>query len=163
MRDNTITEIIQDLNRKVDAIYRHGTLQERYSAIPRDYGEGFVLTESEAHTLGYVCEMGEATVTDLAQYSFRTKGTMSKMLKKLEEKGLVKRVKHEGNQKWVYVSPTERGMRANEFHRAYDRTATSVMLEQLLKTCSMQDIESFYKVTQARIDYLAEENKRLDE
>lgn len=64
MDDVKLSDIIQDLNQKVDAVYRHGTLQERYSAIARDYGEGFVLTESEAHTLGYVCEMGEATVTD---------------------------------------------------------------------------------------------------
>ncbi|MFR5862578.1 MAG: hypothetical protein ACLUES_13405 [Flavonifractor plautii] len=81
MDDVKLSDIIQDLNQKVDAVYRHGTLQERYSAIARDYGEGFVLTESEAHTLGYVCEMGEATVTDLADYSFRTKGTISKMLR----------------------------------------------------------------------------------
>ena len=73
MDDVKLSDIIQDLNQKVDAVYRHGTLQERYSAIARDYGEGFVLTESEAHTLGYVCEMGEATVTDLADSSFRTK------------------------------------------------------------------------------------------
>ena len=57
--------IIDDLNEKVDAVYRHGTLQERYSNIPQDYGMGFVLTESEAHTLGYVCQRGEATVTAL--------------------------------------------------------------------------------------------------
>ena len=74
MDDVKLSDIIQDLNQKVDAVYRHGTLQERYSAIARDYGEGFVLTESEAHTLGYVCEMGEATVTDLADYSFRNQG-----------------------------------------------------------------------------------------
>lgn len=154
-------DIVQDLNRKVDAIYRHSTLLERYSAIPRDYGGGVLLTESEAHTLGYVCEMGEATVTDLAGYSFRTKGTMSKMLKKLEEKGLVQRVRREGNRKWIYVSPTEEGLRANAIHQAYDRVATSVMLEALLKTCSLEDIESFYRVTQARIEYIIREHSEL--
>lgn len=126
MDDVKLSDIIQDLNQKVDAVYRHGTLQERYSAIARDYGEGFVLTESEAHTLGYVCEMGEATVTDLADYSFRTKGTISKMLRKLEDKGLVEKFQREGNRKCIYVQPTERGKRANDIHRAYDRAATSV-------------------------------------
>ena len=43
MDDVKLSDIIQDLNQKVDAVYRHGTLQERYSAIARDYGEGFVL------------------------------------------------------------------------------------------------------------------------
>ena len=101
MDDVKLSDIIQDLNQKVDAVYRHGTLQERYSAIARDYGEGFVLTESEAHTLGYVCEMGEATVTDLADYSFRTKGTISKMLRKLEDKGLVENFNGRDNRKCI--------------------------------------------------------------
>ncbi len=155
------SDIVQNLNGKVDAIYRHSTLLERYSAIPRDYGEGVVLTESEAHTLGYVCEMGETTVTDLAGYSFRTKGAMSKMLKKLEEKGLVRRTKREGNRKSIYVSPTGEGLRANAVHQAYDRVAISIMLEALLKTCSMEDIESFYRVTQARIEYIIREHSEL--
>ena len=158
MAEINIADLIKDLNKKVDAIYRHGTLQERYSSIPRDYGEGFVLSEAEAHTLGYVCEMGETTVTDLADYSFRTKGTMSKMLKNLEEKGYITRTKRDNNRKWVYVAPTERGRKADMVHRAYDRAATSVMIEALLKTCSIEDVESFYKVTQARIEYLKNKN-----
>ena len=157
MDDVKLSDIIQDLNQNVDAVYRHGTLQERYSAIARDYGEGFVLTESEAHTLGYVCEMGEATVTDLADYSFRTKGTISKMLRKLEDKGLVEKFQREGNRKCIYVQPTERGKRANDINRAYDRAATSVMLADLLKTCTIEEVESFFKVTQARIKYLSKE------
>ena len=161
MADVNIADLISDLNRKVDAIYRHGTLQERYSSIPRDYGEGFVLSEAEAHTLGYVCEIGETTVTDLAAYSFRTKGTMSKMLKNLEDKGYIKRTKRDDNRKWVYVTATEKGRRADEVHRAYDRTATSVMIEALLKTCSIEDVESFYKVTEARIEYLKNKDEYM--
>lgn len=147
--------IIDDLNEKVDAVYRHGTLQERYSNIPQDYGMGFVLTESEAHTLGYVCQRGEATVTELAEFSFRTKGTISKILKKLEEKALVQRAQKEGNRKWVYFTPTLKGHQANDVHKAYDQWATSRMIEALLENCTMEDVESFYRVTQLRVAYLA--------
>ena len=103
-----------------------------------------------------VC-LREATVTDLADYSFRTKGTISKMLRKLEDKGLVEKFQREGNRKCIYVQPTERGKRANDIHRAYDRAATSVMLADLLKTCTIEEVESFFKVTQARIKYLSKE------
>lgn len=154
MDELKIAHLMQDLNRKIDSIYRHGTLQERYSAIPRDYGEGFVLTESEAHILGFVCEMAECTVTDLAEYSFRSKGSVSKMLKNLEEKGLVQRAKKTGNNKSVYITPTWEGLRANEVHRAYDRQATAVMLEEVLKECTVEEVESFYKVTEVRIEFL---------
>ncbi len=161
MAEIHLSDIIQNLNQKVDAVYRHSALLERYSAIPRDYGEEIILTETEAHILGYVCEMGEATITDLAKYSFRSKGSMSKMLKKLAEKGLVHRVQREGNRKWIYISPTEFGIRANAIHQAYDRTATNIMMEELMKSCSLEDIESFYKVTQARIEYLMKSHGEL--
>ncbi len=160
MSKPSIIDVMEDLNRKVDAVYRHSTLLERYATIPRDYGEGFVLTEPEAHILGYVCQMKEATVTDLANFSFRTKGSMSKMLKKLEENGLVRRCKRDGNNKLVYISPTPMGLRANQIHQAYDRAATSVMLEELLKNCTLEEIEGFYKVTELRIEYLAKKQQQ---
>lgn len=151
---------IDNLNEKVDAVYRHGTLQERYSSIPRDYGMGFALSEAEAHTLGYVCQRGEVTVTDLAEFSFRTKGSVSKMLKKLEEKGLVQREQKGSNRKWVYFTPTLKGLQANDIHTAYDRVATSQMIEALLEDCSLQDVESFYRVTQLRVAYMAKTHPR---
>lgn len=150
----TFLDIIQDMNNKIDAIYRHGTLQERYSALPRDYGEGIVLTEAEAHTLGYVCKMGECTVTDLADYSFRSKGSVSKTMKHLEDKGLVTRSQRDGNKKSVYFTPTADGRHANDVHCAYDLRATSNMLSELSKVCTLEEIEGFYKVTQARIEFL---------
>lgn len=82
----TLNLTIQDLNHKIDAIYRHGVLQEEYSRQVHDYGEGNLMTETEAHTLGYICDNHEVTVTHLAETFFRTKGTISKLLARLEEK-----------------------------------------------------------------------------
>ena len=149
---------INNLNEKIDAVYRHGALQERYSNIPHDYGMGFTLTEAEAHMLGYVCQHGEVTVTDLAEFSFRTKGAVSKMLKKLEEKSLVQREQKNNNRKWVYFSPTLQGQHANDIHMSYDRVATSQMLNSLLENCTLQDVESFYRVTQLRIEYMTKKH-----
>ena len=110
--------VVKDLNDKVDAVYRHGALQEDYSTEVHDYGNGYLMTEVEAHTLGYICDHKETTVTHLAEYSCRTKGTVSKQLKKLEEKGMITRVQKNGNRKWVYFVPTNEGLKANEMHRA---------------------------------------------
>ena len=79
------------------------------------------------------------------------------ILKRAQDKGLVEKFQREGNRKCIYVQPTERGKRANDIHRAYDRAATSVMLADLLKTCTIEEVESFFKVTQARIKYLSKE------
>ena len=109
----TLNLTIQDLNHKIDAIYRHGVLQEEYSRQVHDYGEGNLMTETEAHTLGYICDNHEVTVTHLAETFFRTKGTISKLLARLEEKGLIARIQRDGNKKWVYFKPTEKGPRKN--------------------------------------------------
>ncbi len=147
----TLDFVFQDLNDKVDALYRHGALQADYSSRIRNYGDDCYMSEVEAHTLAYVCDHVDTTVTQLAKYSYRTKGAVSKMLKKLEEKGLILREQKGGNKKWVYFSPTERGKKANQLHRAYDRLKTMEMLQELSKYCTLEEIESFYKVTALRI------------
>lgn len=149
-----LDDLIQDLNKKVDAVYRHGAIQEDYSTEVHDYGGGYLMSEVEAHTLAYVCDHEDTTVTHLAANSFRTKGSVSKMLKKLEEKGLIVRKQKDGNKKWVYFVPTSEGLRVNENHRSYDRLKTLEMIEELLKECTLEEIESFYKVTELRIQYL---------
>lgn len=150
----TLNLTIQDLNHKVDAIYRHGALLEEYSRQVHDYGEGNLMTETEAHTLGYICDNQEVTVTHLAETFFRTKGTISKLLAKLEDKGLVTRMQKDNNKKWVYFKATEKGLRINELHRSYDRVKTLEMLEALLQDCTIEEIESFYKVTALRTRFL---------
>lgn len=157
----TLNLTIQDLNNKINAIYRHGVLQEEYSRQVHDYGEGNLMTETEAHTLEYICDNNEVTVTHLAETFFRTKGTISKLLARLEEKGLITRMQKDGNKKWVYFKPTEKGLRANELHCSYDRVKTLEMLEALLKDCTIEEIESFYKVTALRTLFL-EKRRQTD-
>lgn len=150
----TLELTIQDLNRKIDSIYQHGIIMEEYSRQVHDYGQGNLMTENEAHTLGYICDNKEVTVTHLANAYSRTKGTASKLLARLEEKGLIGRLHKEGNKKWVYFYATEMGLKINELHRSYDRIKTLEMLEALLKECTVEEIESFYKVTALRVKYL---------
>ena len=66
----TLNLTIQDLNHKIDAIYRHGVLQEEYSRQVHDYGEGNLMTETEAHTLGYICDNHEVTACILQKTFF---------------------------------------------------------------------------------------------
>ena len=48
----------------------------------------------------------------------------------------------------------EKGLRANELHRSYDRVKTLEMLEALLKDSTIEEIESFYKITALRTLFL---------
>ena len=157
-----VHSLVADLNAKVDIIYRHGLLLENYSARVHDYGNGYQMSEVEAHTLGYICAHGEATVTGLAAHTFRTKGSVSKILKKLEGRGLIERRQKEDNRKWVYFQPTEQGLEFDKMHRSYDRIKTMEMIEALLADCTMEEIESFYKVTELRVRFLEKKHVKQD-
>lgn len=156
------SQVIQNLNDKVDIIYRHGMLLENYSSRVHDYGSGYQMSEVEAHTLGYICARGEATVTGLAAHTFRTKGSVSKILKKLESRGLIRRQQKENNRKWVYFQPTDQGLEFDKMHRSYDRIKTMEIIEALLADCTMEEIESFYKVTELRVRFLEKKHVKQD-
>ena len=83
----------------------------------------------------------------------------AKLLAKLEEKGLIARIQRDGNKKWIYFKPTEKGLRANELHRSYDRVKTLEMLEALLKDSTIEEIESFYKITALRTLFLEKQRQ----
>lgn len=139
-----------DLNEIVDIIYKHQYLLAEYSSIPRDYGNGFLMTEVEAHTLGFIRDQEGITVTKLARNTHRTKGGISKLISKLESKGLVKRVNEPNNKRTYRLYLTEDGEQACETHREYDRTYMLIMLNKLLKECTEDEIKSFLKVLTCR-------------
>ncbi len=142
-----------DLNGKANLLYIHSSLYGRESMLQKDYGGGCVMSEVEAHTLGYLCLHQDCTVTELARLFYRTKGAISKTLRKLEEKGLVRREWKNGNHKWVYFQPTEKGFHYDEIHRAYDRAGVQELISTISDRCTTEDIKSFYKVIACRVRF----------
>lgn len=162
MTDNSqlgMEQIIKDLNKKIDIVYRHSTLVSDYSVMQRDYGVGHLINEVEIHNLGYICDQEGITVTQLAADTYRTKGAVSQLVKKLEAKGLVKKVQKDNDKKSIFLYPTEEGKRVSSIHRGYDRIKTMEMIDKLHQTCTLEEIESFYKIMELRIKVFEEELK----
>ena len=145
-----ILKTLNDLNEKVDIIYKHQCLLADYSSTPRDYGTGYLMTEIEAHTLGFISNQYGITATQLALETNRTKGAVSQLISKLESKGLVERVNEPDNKRIYRIYLTEEGKRACEIHRAYDRANMLDMINKMLQECTAEDIESFFKVLKCR-------------
>ena len=57
--------------------------------IPQDYGTGEEYTSVEVHTLKHIADNPGITVTELARHNGKTKGAISQILKKIEDKGLI--------------------------------------------------------------------------
>lgn len=147
----SVLTALDNLNEKVDIIYKHQSLLADYSTTPRDYGTGYLMTEVEAHTLGFILDQEGITTTQLALNTHRTKGGVSKLISKLEDKGLVRRVNEPNNRRIYWLYPTAEGRRAGEIHRAYDRTHMLEMINKLLQDCTLEEIEAFFKVMTCRI------------
>jgi DNA-binding MarR family transcriptional regulator len=87
-------------------------LVHKYNAMektPARHGKDFDLFHSERHILDKVGENPGINVTEFAQVAGVTKGAISQVIKKLEQKGLVRRYKKSGNDKEVFIELTEIG------------------------------------------------------
>ena len=148
--NGNVQSALKNLNEKVDIIYKHQSLLSEYSSTPRDYGTGYLMTEVEAHTIGFIDDQCGITATELAEQTHRTKGAISQLIAKLEAKGLVRREAEETNKRTYRIYLTDEGKRACEIHRAYDRTQMLVMINDILQKCTLEEIDSFFKVLNRR-------------
>jgi DNA-binding MarR family transcriptional regulator len=71
---------------------------------------------SEIHCIEYVGGHGEANVTSLAASFYMTRGAISKLTKKLIEKGLIASYQKPDNRKEIYFSLTASGKGIYKIH-----------------------------------------------
>ena len=153
-------EKLNELNR---IVFYHNFLFSEYSNTLNEVLTRNQVTAAEIHTLRFICEMEGITSIRLAALTYRTKGAISQTIKKLEQKSLIEKRAQPGNKKNLFLYSTEKGRRLQEEHAAFNRKVTAEIIEQVLETCTFQELEAFYKVTKARIRYYhAQIQKRND-
>ncbi len=110
--DPATTEIL-------DRIIRILNRAARIEAEPIDIGHGILLHASEVHLIDMAGRYPGENVTRIAARLGVTKGAVSQLARRLEEKGYLQRLNREGDQKTVLLCLTERGREAFEWHRSY--------------------------------------------
>lgn len=144
--DSIIDETFRALNNRHNCIYQFVIQYNEYILSVHDYGEGIPLTMIEAHTLTYIEENPGVTVTQLAKYWNKTKAALSITVSYLTKLGLVRKTKEDGNAKNIRLYVTEQGLRLSKAHKLYDTLDIAKTMGELQKECSVEEIESFYKV-----------------
>ncbi len=81
----------------------------KITRIYQDYLEPFDLTYTQYITLIVLFEKNHQSITDLGQRLNLDSGTLTPLLKKLESKGYVKRVRGINDERKVYIDLTEQG------------------------------------------------------
>lgn len=146
----TIDVLINDLNNRANIVYKHNWLFSEQTLRLGDYGTGELITMVEVHTLTSIAKNEGITISELAKINNRTKGAISQLIKKLEKRGLIFKNKKENNGKNVHLFLTERGRVTSLSHEAYDRMEVTHITNELLKYCTMEEINHFYKVMEYR-------------
>ncbi|CAM3332905.1 MarR family winged helix-turn-helix transcriptional regulator [Vagococcus fessus] len=136
----------RDLNNRHNNIYQFVMLYYNYIISKHDYGTGDLVSMIEAHTITYIEENPGTTVSELAVYWKKTKGAISQTVTKLVEKGFVKKEQSPDSAKTYLLYVTEEGFKLSKAHKMYDIIDIAKTLDQLLETCSVDEIESFFKV-----------------
>ncbi|AQR94861.1 MarR family transcriptional regulator [Clostridium saccharoperbutylacetonicum] len=116
---------------------------------------------SEVHYIECIGKNVEPNVTKLAESLYMTRGAISKMTKKLIEKGIVESYQKPDNKKEIYFKLTEQGQKIYKIH------------DKLHKEFQERDKVVFEKVTEEQFDsmltfinkyseHLDKEIKKLD-
>ncbi len=102
-----------------DALQRMLAVARITNRLPKCYGEGIVLFPTEIHMIEAIELHPDSNTTSLSILFDITKGSVSKMLTKLCNKGYIERYQHAHNKKEIYFKLTELGRKAHEGHLEY--------------------------------------------
>ncbi|MFF5514034.1 MarR family transcriptional regulator [Staphylococcus capitis] len=91
---------------------------------------------SEVHCIEAIEELNEPNVRRLTEALFMTRGAISKLTKRLEQRGLIESYKNPNNKKEVYFRLTEAGQQIYQTH------------EELHKEFQRRDQEVFDNITE---------------
>ncbi|MBU4438034.1 MAG: MarR family transcriptional regulator [Firmicutes bacterium] len=97
-------------------------------------------TSSEVHCIEYIGSNVDTNVTKLAESFYMTRGALSKLTKKMIEKGIIESYQKPDNKKEIYFRLTEQGNAINKIH------------EDLHEAFQERDKAVFEDITEAQFD-----------
>jgi DNA-binding MarR family transcriptional regulator len=118
MMENPKTRILADI---MEQFLRLVNKFNRFEKVPMDFGVEEMLFPSEIHTIEAIGKSHWINVTQLSESLGVTKGAVSQMIGKLENKNFVKKIKIEPNGKETFLKLTDKGKKALNGHDKFHR------------------------------------------
>lgn len=146
----------------VDIIHQMANLYIS-TKIPQDYGTGEEYTSVEVHTLKHIADNPGITLTELAKDYAKTKGAISQIVKKIENKGLIYREAALNNDNKFHLYMTEKGNVLDEAHRAYDQVNSGEAMNRVREMVSEEEFNAAFRVLEIWLDVRRDvQQKRLE-
>ena len=139
-------ESVQEQYQGSDLFERWARIMNKMSrseSLPRNFGTGDLLFPSEIHTLCVIGSLPGIRITSLSVRLGVTKGAVSKIAKKMEEKGLIEKYQEHGNEKEILLRLTLRGKKAYLGHEEYHKKAFGQIIKEMEKLTREQAVFLF--------------------
>ena len=107
--------------------------------------EDLGLSQAEAHVLGYLALVQQCSINDLHRSFGHKRSTLTSILDRLEQRGLVRRSAHPLSRRLVMAQLTEAGQPLGERVGAMLQLLDNAIVER----SSRADVEAFLRVIQA--------------
>ncbi len=153
-----IDEIYRKWNDQARILYKFVDLYHQYRIVPRDYGNGDPMRMYDVHMLSFIDDHPGICLAELSKISGRSKGSLCQIANRLEKCGYIYRKKLEDNAKILPLYVTEKGRQLSLLHKSFDVQDLAATMNELLKTCSPEDIQAFYRVLGVYNQMLAEDS-----
>lgn len=108
-------------------------LYERLSSWEQDVVKSSGLSTPQMHTIEIVGHSGSLRMKDLAKKMGVTTGTLTVMIDRLEQQGLLKRTPHETDRRSFLIALTEKGQKLFVEHHQYHLHLTEEITATLSK------------------------------
>lgn len=131
-------------------LHEMATIATRFGSVfmentAKDYGTGEMMYTAEMHILSYIADNPGILSVQLARDWNRTKGAISQIIKKLETKELIYKVKESGNKNQLRLFVTEKGMELDKAHKKFDEECFRLLTDKMKESFTEEEMESgFY-------------------
>lgn len=135
----------QEYSSRVDIMSRFTNLYGKYMSTLCTEDDSLA-TFVERHLLININDNHGITNVELASILGRTPGAITQIIVKLEQKGLVERVKRKGNAKTVHIFPTPEGVRLAIAYKSQEIICMRQLIYNLRELHSPEEIDTFWNV-----------------
>ena len=155
-KSTSINQVLRRINHRAGGLYDFlmivgGILN---NVVFTSHGQHLTMLEIRMLTL--IHENPGITAADFCRRWSRTRGAMSQMLKKIEEKGFIFREKSEDGRRGVGLYVTDWGVEAINEYTLRDFQDDTHIISHLMEDCTEEELRAFYKVIDAYCRLLQE-------
>jgi|GEM_PF-2103150 len=145
--EDAFSEFMEHLNTNM-------RISMRYHSTPHYYGIEEELYLSEAHVIQAIGDKPNQSLLELAEATHRTKSAMSMMIRKLEKKDLVSKIRTEADNRRIALALTDKGRVVYDYHQRLDQVNYKSIFEKMNENdeINLADLEVANKVLKSLVD-----------